>query len=331
MTRRHPLGFIALVTLLLSIIGCATTPSSMESWSDTEATRAIVAFVDSVSDPASPDFVAPAARIAVFDNDGTLWAERPVYFQLLFAIDRVKAMGPEHPEWSTQEPFRSVLAGDMDAVAKQGEKAIMSLIAATHAGMTTDEFEATVTDWIATARHPTLDRRLVHCVFQPQLELIEYLHANDFKVFIVSGGGIDFMRALSEETYGIERERVVGSSGKVQYELRNGSPVLVKLREIDFIDDKAGKPVGIHKHIGRRPILAVGNSDGDFEMLEWVTAGSGRRLGVLIHHTDAAREFAYDRDSHIGKLARGLDEAPSRGWIVVDMVNDWDRIFPREE
>jgi hypothetical protein len=305
-----------------------TIPSQpLPSWNDGAARQAVVDFVARVTDPQSLDFVAEPERIATFDNDGCLWAEQPVYFQLLFAIDRVKALAPEHPEWQGTQPFQAVLEGDMEALAAAGHHGLLELVMATHAGMTTDEFEAVVGDWLATARHPTTGKPFTEMVYQPMLELLDYLRANGFKTFIVSGGGIDFLRVWAEEVYGVPPEQVVGSSIKTAYEVRDGEPVLVKLPEIDFIDDKEGKPVGIHSHIGRRPIVAFGNSDGDFQMLEWTTAGDGARLGVLIHHTDADREWAYDRESHVGRLDRGLDEAADRGWVVVDMQEDWEQVF----
>ncbi len=300
----------------------------LSSWNDGPAKQRIVEFVNRVTDPASPDFVPEPERIATFDNDGTLWAERPVYFQLLFAIDRVKEMAPEHPEWKTTQPFQAVLEDDMKALAASGEHGILELVMATHAGMTTAEFEAVAGEWIATARHPTTGKPYTEMVYQPMLELLDYLRANGFKTYIVSGGGIEFMRPWTEAVYGISPEQVVGSSIKTAYEVRDGQPVLVREAELDFIDDKAGKPVGINSHIGRRPIMAFGNSDGDFQMLEWTTAGDGARFGGLIHHTDGEREWAYDRDSHIGRLDRGLDEAADRGWLVVDMKEDWKTVFP---
>ena len=300
----------------------------LPSWNDGASRQAIVDFVDKVTTPGSPHFVSETNRIATFDNDGTLWSEKPVYFQLLFAIERVKALAPEHPEWAETQPFTGVLENDLEAVAATGEHGLLELVMASHAGMTTVEFEGVVKEWLASARHPELDRPYPELVFQPMLELLDYLRAYGFKTFLVSGGGIEFMRPWVEEVYGIPPEQVVGSSIVVEYEVRDGDAVLVRRPEIDFIDDKAGKPVGIHKFIGRRPILAVGNSDGDFQMLEWTTAGEGARLGVLIHHTDADREWAYDRDSHVGRLARGLDEAEDHGWVVVDMQQDWGTIYP---
>jgi len=300
----------------------------LPSWNDGAAKARIVAFVQAVTQPGGKDFVAPADRIAVFDNDGTLWSEQPAYFQLLFAIDRVKALAPKHPEWKTKQPFKAVLEGDMKALAAAGEKGILELVMATHTGMTTDQFAAVVKDWLATARHPRLARPYTDLVYQPMLEALAYLRANGFKTYIVSGGGVEFVRVFSEARYGIPPEQVVGSSVRTKYEVRDGKPVIVRLPEIDFIDDKAGKPVGINKFIGKRPIAAFVNSDGDFQMLEWVTAAPGARLGVLVRHDDAAREFAYDRNSHVGRLARGLDEGPARGWTIVSMQNDWKRVYP---
>jgi len=319
---------LALLMVLTGIAAAAAADESLPSWNDTGTKQAIVTFVEQVTTAGSPDFVRPAERIAVFDNDGTLWSEQPVYFQALFAFDRVKALAPQHPEWRELEPFASVLRGEFDKALAGGTHALLEMVMATHAGMTTDEFQAIVSDWITTARHPTTGRRHTEMVFQPMLELLDYLRANGFKTFVVSGGGIEFMRPWVETVYGIPPEQIVGSSIKTQYEVRNGVPVLVRLPELNFIDDKSGKPVGINQHIGRRPILAFGNSDGDFEMLEWTTSGPGRRLGVIVHHTDADREWAYDRESHVGRLVRGLDEAESRGWVIIDMKNDWATIYP---
>jgi hypothetical protein len=320
---------------------CAPGPAShapsqsaapgLQSWNEGGAKQQILDFVARVTDPRSPDFVPEPERIAVFDNDGTLWAEQPAYVQLLFAIDRVKALAPEHPEWKSTQPFQAVLEGDMEALAAAGHHGLLELVMATHAGMTTEEFEAVVTQWLATARHPTSGRPYTEMVYRPMLELLHYLRDNGFKTFIVSGGGIEFMRPWTESVYGISPEQVIGSSIKTKFELRDGRPALVRLPEIDFIDDKEGKPVGINSHIGRRPIAAFGNSDGDLQMLEWTTAGDGARLGVLIHHTDAEREWAYDRESHIGRLDRGLDEAAARGWTVVSMKDDWNAIYQSGE
>jgi len=275
-----------------------------------------------------PDFVPAPQRIATFDNDGTLWCEQPMYVQLAFALERVKSLSDQHPEWKDTQPFKAVLDNDIAALAKSGEKGLLELIMATHAGMSTVEFEKIASDWIKAARHPKFKRPYTELVYQPMLELLAYLRANGFKTFIVSGGGIEFMRPWTERVYGIPPEQVVGSSIKTKYEVKDGVPELIRLPEIHFIDDKAGKPVGINEHIGRRPIAAFGNSDGDLEMLEWTTAVGGARLGMLVHHDDAAREYAYDRKSHFGTLNKGLDEAPKRGWTLISMKDDWKQIFP---
>jgi phosphoserine phosphatase len=300
----------------------------LPSWNEGPARKALLDFVGRTTRQGGPDFVPPAERIAVFDNDGTLWAEQPMYFQLAFALDRIKALAAKHPGWKTTQPFKGVLEGDMKAVLGSGEKGLMQIIAASHVGNTTEEFAAIVSEWIGSARHPATKRLYTGMIYQPMVEVLTYLRANGYKTYIVSGGGVEFMRPWVERTYGIPPEQVVGSRAKVTYEVRNGTPVLVRLAEIDHIDDKAGKPVGIHQVIGRRPTIAFGNSDGDFEMLEWTTAAKGPRLGLLVHHTDAGREWAYDRDSHIGRLARGLDEGPKRGWVIVDMKRDWKTIYP---
>jgi hypothetical protein len=281
-----------------------------------------------VSDPNSPDYVKQADRVATFDNDGTLWSEQPYYFQLQFALDRVKEMSADHPEWKDNPLFQAVLDNDIKKVLSFGEHGLLELVMATHAGMTTEEFSQIVKEWISTAKHPKTNKLFKEMVFQPMLELLDYLRANDFKTYIVSGGGIDFMRPWTDEVYGIPAEQVIGSSGKVKFEIRNGQPVLVKLPEINFIDDKEGKPVGIHQFIGKRPIAAFGNSDGDLQMLQWTAGGEGKRLMLYVHHTDAEREWAYDRESSIGRLNKGLDEANEKGWIVVDMKNDWNKIYP---
>lgn len=299
----------------------------LPSWNEGPARAAIIDFVTRVTTQGSPDYVPPEARIATFDNDGTLWTEQPFYNQLAFAAARVKQLAPQHPEWKTKQPFAGILSGDWRAAATAGEKGLMELMAVTHTGNTTEEFARIVEHFIETARHPTLGKRYTDLTYVPMKELIDYLHANGFKVFIVSGGGVEFMRPWVERVYGVPQERVIGSRARVKYQVRDGMPVLVRLPEVDLFDDKAGKPVGIHQMIGRRPIAAFGNSDGDFEMLEWVTAGKGPRFGLLVHHTDAEREFAYDRDSYVGRLSKALDAAPERGWIVVDMKNDWNRIF----
>ncbi len=299
----------------------------LPSWNNTGSKEAIVSFVERVTKEGSKDFVAPGQRIAVFDNDGTLWAEQPLYFQFLYAFDRVKELAPQHPEWKEKEPYASILKGDIKKALASGKKSLVQVLATTHAGITTEEFDMSVRNWLATARHPTTKRPYNEMAYQPMLEVLEYLRNKDFKTFIVSGGGIDFMRVFAEQAYGIPPEQVIGSSIKAKYEVRDGKPVILKIPELDFLDDKAEKPVGIHRHIGRRPIMAFGNSDGDFEMLEWTTSGKGARFGLLVHHTDADREWAYDRESHIGQLNRGLDEAKKRGWVVVDMKADWMFVF----
>jgi phosphoglycolate phosphatase-like HAD superfamily hydrolase len=299
----------------------------LPSWNDGSSKQAIVEFVAKVTRQGGPDFVTPADRIATFDNDGTLWAEQPLYFQFLFAIDRVGALAPQHPEWKDKEPFASLLRGDLKAALAGGERAILEIVMATHSAMTPDEFDKIVKDWLATARHPTTKRPYTEMVYQPMIELLGYLRANGFKTFIVSGGGTDFMRAFAENAYGIPPEQVIGSSGKLKFELRDGKPVLVKLPAIEFIDDKDEKPIAIQKFIGRRPIAAFGNSDGDLQMLQWTCGASGPRFCLYVHHTDAEREWAYDRVSHIGRLDRGLDEAKAKGWTVVNMKSDWRKVF----
>ena len=300
----------------------------LASWNEGPSKGALVDFVGRVTREGGPDFVPGAERIATFDNDGTLWSEQPIYFQVAFALDRVKALAQQHPEWKTQQPFKGVLEGDVNAVAASGERGLMEIMSVTHAGNTTGEFEGIVRNWIESARHPKTNRLYTEMVYQPMLELLTYLRANGFKTFIVSGGGIEFMRPWVEGVYGIPPEQVIGSRAKVKYEVNNGIPVLLRLAEVEHVDDKAGKPVGIHQVIGRRPIAGFGNSDGDFEMLEWITSAPGPRLGLIVHHTDAEREWAYDRSSHVGQLVRGLDEAANRGWIVVDMKRDWKVIYP---
>jgi phosphoglycolate phosphatase-like HAD superfamily hydrolase len=320
---------LAVLLFLAALAGVqpAAAQDALASWNDTAPKKAIETFVARVTKPGTPDLVPVAERIAVFDNDGTLWAEQPLYFQLLFALDRVKALAPQHPEWKEKEPFASLLKGDVKGILAGGEPALVQIVEATHAGMTTYEFDQTVRDWLAAAKHPKTGRPYTEMVYRPMLELLAYLRANGFKTFIVSGGGVDFMRVFSERVYGIPPEQVVGSTGKVKFDLRDGKPVLVKLPEIQFVDDKDGKRVGIHQFIGRRPIAAFGNSDGDLQMLQWTAAGSGARFCLYVHHTDAEREWAYDRQSSIGRLDKGLDEANARGWTVVNMKDDWKRIF----
>jgi len=306
----------------------AQTNDPLPSWNEGASRQAITQFVKDVSTRGGSRFVSPAQRIAVFDNDGTLWSEQPMYFQLAFALDRVKVLAPMHPEWKDKQPFKAVLEDDLKTVLAGGEHAVLELVMATHAGNTTEEFSQSVKDWLATAQHPKTGRPYTDMVYQPMLELLAYLRANGFKTYIVSGGGIEFMRPWTERVYGIPPEQVIGSSIKTEFELRDGTPVLVRLPEINFIDDKAGKPVGINQHIGRRPIAAFGNSDGDLQMLQWVAAGSGESFCLYVHHTDADREWSYDRDSSIGRLDQGLDEAQAKGWTVVDMKRDWKVIFP---
>ena len=324
--------FLVLVTAWFFLTGTVASFAQVDplpSWNKGTAKTAIIDFVAKVTTAGGPDFVAPAERIATFDNDGTLWTEMPVYFQVAFALDRVKAMAPQHPEWKTLEPFKSVLENDRAALAALGEKGLLEIIAATHAGMTTAEFSQVVTDWSTTARHPRFDRLYTDLVYQPMLELMAYLRANGFRTFIVSGGGIEFMRPWTDRIYGIPPEQVVGSSGVTKYEMRpDGVPVLIKEPKVEFVDDGPGKPVGINRFIGRRPILAFGNSDGDQQMLEWTAAGAGARFMGIVHHTDAVREYAYDRQSEVGRLDKAWDEAVRRKWIVVDMKNDWNTIYP---
>ncbi len=328
-TRRSLLALSAAV-FGSPVVGFAKADASdpLPSWTNGTAKQAILAFVARVTREQGADFVPTAERIATFDNDGTLWAEQPYYFQLAFAFDRIKAMAPQHPEWKYHEPFKALLQNDKAAFASSGESGLLEVVAATHAGMTTDEFTDAVRDWMATARHPRFGRPYNQLTYQPMLELLAYLRANGFKTFIVSGGGVEFMRPWVEKAYGIPPEQVVGSSGVVKFETdAAGKPRLIKLTKVEFVDDGPGKPVGINRFIGRRPIFAFGNSDGDLEMLQWTVAGAGPRFAGLVHHTDAEREYAYDRQSKIGKLDKALDAAAAGGWTVVDMKNDWSRIF----
>ena len=326
-TRKQYLMATMLLSLLAFTTPVAKATDHLQSWNDGAARRSIEEFVKRVTTHGSKDFVPEPERIAVFDNDGTLWAEQPMYFQLLFALDRVKALAPQHPEWKTTEPFASLLKGEVKGALAGGEKAMLEIIMATHAGMSPQEFEQTVKDWVATAKHPKTGRLYTEMVYQPMVELLAYLRAHGFKTFIVSGGGIEFMRAFAEKVYGIPPEQVVGSSIKTKFEMSADRPVLMRLPQINFFDDGPGKPVAINEHIGRRPIAAFGNSDGDLQMLQWTAAGSGPRFCLYVHHTDAEREWAYDRSAHIGKLDKGLDEATQRGWTVVDMKKDWKRVF----
>ena len=316
-------GFVAIFAVFLCTVAFAADP--LPSWNDGTAKEAILYFVNAVTDKNSKDYVEPAERIATFDNDGTLWVEYPMYTQILFAFERVKKLAPQHPEWKTTQPFKALLAGDMKTVGASGMKGIMEILMATHSGMTAEEFEREASNWLATAKHPKFKRLYSRCIYQPQLELLAYLRANGFKNFIVSGGGIQFMRPITEKNYGIPPERVVGSSAVAKFQIKDGEPAIVRQPKINFVNDKAGKPVGIYQHIGRRPILAFGNSDGDMQMIEYTMAGKGRRLGLLVHHTDAEREYAYDRESHVGKLDKALEQP---AWIIVDMKKDWKKVFP---
>lgn len=316
---------------LTLFIWCGSFPAHADplpSWNQSTAKQNIISFVNSVTNATGADYVPPAKRIATFDNDGTLWSEKPVYFQLIFAIDRVKQLAPQHPEWIETQPFKAALDNDLETLAASGPKGILELVMATHAGNTTDEYSRQVQQWLETAKHPRFEKPYTDLVFQPMLELLAYLRANDFKTYIVSGGGIEFMRPWTEKVYGIPPEQVVGSSIRTKFEFYLNKPVLVRLPEINFIDDKAGKPVGINQHIGRRPIAAFGNSDGDLEMLQWTAASDSKRLMVLIHHTDAKREYAYDRNSAVGRLDKALDAAVVNGWTLVDMKNNWKVIYP---
>jgi phosphoglycolate phosphatase-like HAD superfamily hydrolase len=326
--------------IALSLAGCAaqhdsgqappaavSSATALPSWQNTAAKKAILQFVADVTREGSPSFVPPADRIAVFDNDGTLWSEQPLYFQFIFMLDQVKAAAPRHPEWKDNPAYKALVAKDYAALASQ-QKQLLQLVAIANSGMSVDDYDKTIRDWIATARHPKFKRPYTDLVYQPQLELLAYLRANGFKTFIVSGGTIEFMRAWAEQAYGIPPDQVIGSSQLVQYEMRDGQPTLVREPKVDFVNDGPGKPVGIYRHIGRKPILAFGNSDGDQQMLQYTASGPGPHLALLLHHDDAAREFAYDRKSKVGKLDKALDEAATDGWTVVSMKDDWQVIFP---
>jgi phosphoserine phosphatase len=319
---------VFVATLAIWVSSTANAADPLPSWNEGPARKAILEFVAAVTNENGKDYVEPADRVATFDNDGTLWVEYPMYTQALFAFDRVKELAPQHPEWKTQQPFKGVLEDDMKAVGASGMKGLMEIVMATHSGMTATEFEQEVSSWLATTKQPRFKRLYTELIYQPQLELLAYLRANGFKTFIVSGGGMAFMRPFSEKAYGIPPEQVVGSSIVAEFQEKNGQPVLVRMPKIDFINDKAGKPVGIYEHIGHRPILAFGNSDSDMQMIEYTMAGEGRRLGLFVHHTDAEREYAYDRESHVGTLDKALDQAEAMGWIIVNMKDDWARVFP---
>ncbi len=330
-----PLRFTAFFILVAtaSVVRAADDP--LPSWNDGAHKQAIIDFVEKVTKESGPDFVPPELRIATFDNDGTLWCEKPVYIQAQFAFDQIKEMAEQHPEWKDKDPYRLVLAGDLKAIAAQGEKPLLEILASTHTGMTVDEFHKTVREWMHAAQHPRFHRPYDQCIYQPMVEALEYLRANGFKTFIVSGGGVEFMRPWVEKAYGIPPQQVIGSSGVVKYDWNDGKPMLMKEAKVEFIDDGPGKPVGINRFIGRHPILAFGNSDGDLEMLQWTTngpnTGTKLRLGLIVHHTDAEREYAYDRHSSVGRLDKALDAAPKEGWIVVSMKDDWKVIFPPEK
>ncbi|GJM14871.1 MAG: haloacid dehalogenase [Thermodesulfobacteriota bacterium] len=316
------------VLLIFTMAGNLHAEDTLPSWNDGATKQSIITFVEEVTDKDSKSYVKSEERIAVFDNDGTLWAEKPIYFQLEFVKDRIKELAPSHPEWKTEQPFKAVLENDNKALAESGYEGLMKLLMATHSGMTQAEFQDIAEQWLDTAKHPRFNRPYNELVYQPMLELLAYLRANGFKTYIVSGGGIEFMRPWTEEVYGIPPEQVVGSSLKTEFEMRDGKPVLVRKGEIQFLDDKEVKPVLINSHIGRRPIAAFGNSDGDLQMLQWTAAGNGPSLMVLVHHTDAKREWAYDKDSHIGRLDKALTQANTDGWTVIDMKEDWKTVFP---
>ncbi len=302
----------------------------LPSWNDTSTKKEIIAYVDMITDKNHPNFIPVKDRISVFDNDGNLWSEQPAYFQLFFAIDRVKAMAKNHPKWKDKEPFKSVLENDMESLAKQGEDGLIKLVMATHSGNTTEEFDTDVKEWIATAKHPTKNVTYDKLVYQPMLELLQYLRANDFKTYVVSGGGVDFMRAFVTEIYGIPEEQILGSRIKTKFEYNDGNAKIVRLPALDFIDDKEGKPLNIQKIIGKKPIFSSGNSDGDLAMMQWTASNKYKSFMLYVHHTDAEREWAYDKDSHIGRLDKGLIQAKKDGWTVIDMKNDWKVIYPFE-
>jgi phosphoglycolate phosphatase-like HAD superfamily hydrolase len=318
----------SLAVLWIASAAPSAAQQTLPSWNKGGARQAVLEFVAAVTDEKNADYVEPAKRIAVFDNDGTLWLEYPMYTQAIFAFDRIKELGAQHPEWKHQQPFRGVLEDDMSAVGASGVKGLMQIVMASHSGMTAAEFDAQASDWLATAKQPRFKRLYSELLYQPQLELLEYLRANEFKTFIVSGGGVAFMRPITQQAYNIPPEQVVGSRVVTKYEVRDGKGVLVRMPELGFLDDKEGKPVAIYEQIGRRPILAFGNSEGDRQMIEFTTAGAGRRLGLFVHHDDAEREYAYDRNSHVGMLDQSLDLAESKGWVIVSMKRDWKRIFP---
>lgn len=344
MKQRHFFRYLLLFVLAPMYISC-NTPSQaaytsakheikvkasdpLPSWNEGATKKSIVDFVTKTTTAGSADFIPVADRIACFDNDGTLWSEQPMYFQMAFVMDRVKALAPQHPEWKDTQPFKAAIEGDVQTALSGGEKSMVDMLIATHAGTTTEEFNKIVKDWIATSRHPKTNQPYTEMVYKPMLELLAYLRSNGYKTYIVSGGGIDFMRPWTESVYGIPPEQVIGSSLKLKYEMRDDGPVVYRLPEVNFINDKAAKPVGIEQHIGRRPVFTAGNSDGDYEMLQWTSTATGYpRFGMLVHHTDEVREWAYDRTSHIGKLDKGLNDAPKYNWLIVDMKQDWKKLY----
>ena len=329
---------IPILLAILCLYACTPPQEQQEtiqsdplpSWNEGNTKQAIIDYVMDVTNTGSENFIPVSERIATFDNDGNLWSEQPLYFQFIFAIDRIKALASGHPEWKNQQPYKAVLEDDQGELLKQGMHGLLELVMASHADMTTAEFEAIVKDWLATARHPRFDRPFTDLVYQPMLELLQYLRDNDFKTFIVSGGGIEFMRPWVEKVYGIPTDQVVGSTIKTVFDYNNGNPVIKRLPEMDFIDDKEGKPVGIHKYIGKKPVFSSGNSDGDLQMMQWTASNTYKSFMLYLHHTDGEREWAYDRESHIGRLDRGLDEAKENGWSIIDMAKDWKLIYPHE-
>lgn len=343
-TMKYKFTTLLLAAVMIVTISCnqqqpktATTPETttatdpLPSWNEGPTKKSIIDFVTKTTKEGGADFVPVADRIACFDNDGTLWTESPVPFQLLFVMDRIKAMAPQHPEWNKKQPYKGILEGDVKTALAGGEKALVELMMTTHAGLTTEAFDQHVKDWMATATHPKTGKHYNEMVYQPMLELLDYLRANGYKTFIVSGGGIDFMRVWVEEAYGIPPYQVVGSSGNVSYDTTGAQPVLNKIPGINFVDDKLGKPVGIHQHIGKRPVFTAGNSDGDYAMLQYTSTGAGPRFGLYIHHTDSLREFAYDRQSHLARLSMGLDDAPKYKWVIADMQKDWKKVYPYDK
>jgi hypothetical protein len=329
-----------LVAVAVLIICCNQLPAKVEtnassdplpSWNEGPSKKAIIDFVNKTTQEGGSEFIPISDRIACFDNDGTLWCEQPIVFQVYFAFDRIKMLAPQHPEWKTTQPFKAILEGDMNTALAGGDKALMQILAATHTGMTTEEFEKIVKDWMATAKHPLTGRHYNEMIYQPMVELLKYLRANGYKTFIVSGGGVDFMRCWTEQAYGIPPYQVVGSSGKLKYDTTGKKPVLIKLPELNFIDNAEGKVIGIYQYIGKRPVFTAGNSDGDYAMMQWTCTGSGPRFGMFVHHTDAVREYAYDRHVSNGQLEKGLDDAKKYNWLIVDMKNDWKVIYPPEK